>query len=204
MCPACGQNLSLSVAVAKDNEILEGSLTCVGCQRSFTISRGIPRFAKLEEVHSDKQDTAKGFGWQWTHFVQEDKRYAEQFLGWIKPVKPEFFANKVVLEGGCGKGRHTQLAATWGARDVIGIDLSIAVETAYDATLPLPNATLCRQTSIVFHLRDASITGSLLVCCIISQIPKADLNPWPRRLSAEGTYLHGFTVQRTTNGSPAW
>ena len=139
MCPSCGQNLSLSVTVAQDGEIIEGSLACAGCQRSFPISRGIPRFANPEEVDSDKQATAEGFGWQWTHFVQEDKRYAEQLLGWIKPVTPEFFADKVVLEGGCGKGRHTQLAATWGARDVIGIDLSIAVETAYAATLQLPN-----------------------------------------------------------------
>jgi len=139
VCPSCGQNLSLSVTVAQDGEIIEGSLACAGCQRSFPISRGIPRFANPEEVDSDKQATAEGFGWQWTHFVQEDKRYAEQLLGWIKPVTPEFFADKVVLEGGCGKGRHTQLAATWGARDVIGIDLSIAVETAYAATLQLPN-----------------------------------------------------------------
>lgn len=139
MCPGCRQNLSLSVTVAQDDQILEGSLTCINCHRSFSISRGIPRFANLEEVDRDKQATAEGFGWQWTHFVQEDKRYAEQFLGWIKPVTPEFFVDKVVLEGGCGKGRHTQLAATWGARDVIGIDLSVAVETAYSATRQLPN-----------------------------------------------------------------
>ena len=139
VCPACGQGLSVSVTDAQDNEILEGTLTCAGCHRSFAIARGVPRFADLEEVDSDKQATAEGFGWQWTHFVQEDKRYAEQFLGWIKPVTPEFFAGKVVLEGGCGKGRHTQLAAAWGARDIIGIDLSIAVETAYAATRQLPN-----------------------------------------------------------------
>jgi SAM-dependent methyltransferase len=45
-----------------------------------------------------------------------------------------------VLEGGCGKGRHTQLAARWGAQDVVGIDLSGAVETAFAATRSLPNA----------------------------------------------------------------
>jgi len=139
VCPGCGQNLSLSVTVAQAEEILEGSLTCAGCHRSVSISRGIPRFASLDEVDSDKQATAEGFGWQWTHFVQEDKRYSEQFLGWIKPVRPEFFVDKVVLEGGCGKGRHTQLAANWGAKDIIGIDLSIAVETAYAATRQLPN-----------------------------------------------------------------
>jgi len=139
VCPQCGRKPSLLVETAQDHEILDGSLTCTSCDRRYPISRGIPRFANLGDVDSDKQATAEGFGWQWTHFVQEDKRYAEQFLGWIKPVRPEFFVDKVVLEGGCGKGRHTQLAATWGARDIIGIDLSIAVETAYAATRQLPN-----------------------------------------------------------------
>jgi SAM-dependent methyltransferase len=71
--------------------------------------------------------------------VQRDELYADQFLGWIAPVRPEFFQNKLVLEGGCGKGRHTQLAAQWGARAVIGVDLSDAVETAFAATRHLEN-----------------------------------------------------------------
>ena len=37
-------------------------------------------------------------------------------------------AGKVVLEGGCGKGRHTKLAAEWGAAEVVGIDLGDGVE----------------------------------------------------------------------------
>ncbi|HEX5966803.1 MAG TPA: class I SAM-dependent methyltransferase, partial [Pyrinomonadaceae bacterium] len=113
---------------------------CAACALSFPITRGIPRFAELAAVPRDKQATAENFGWQWRHFTEEDERYAEQFLGWIAPVTPEFFRDKIVLEGGCGKGRHTQLAAQWGAREVIGIDLSEAVETAYAATRSLPNA----------------------------------------------------------------
>ncbi|HEX8920604.1 MAG TPA: class I SAM-dependent methyltransferase, partial [Pyrinomonadaceae bacterium] len=80
------------------------------------------------------------FGWQWQHFTQADEQYEEQFLGWIAPVEPAFFKDKLVLEGGCGKGRHTQLAARWGAREIIGVDLSAAVETAYSATRHLENA----------------------------------------------------------------
>jgi len=113
---------------------MEGSLRCGPCVLSFPISGGIPRFADLDQIEKDKKATAEGFGWQWQHFTQADERYAEQFLGWIAPVAPEFFRDKIVLEGGCGKGRHTQLAAAWGARDVVGIDLSAAVETAFAAT----------------------------------------------------------------------
>jgi SAM-dependent methyltransferase len=129
---------------------MEGELRCGACGSSFPITSGIPRFANLAHVESDKRATAEGFGWQWQHFTQDDDRYAEQFLGWIAPVTPDFFRDKVVLEAGCGKGRHTQLAARWGAREVIGIDLSGAVETAFAATRSLPNAHVIQGD--IYHL----------------------------------------------------
>ena len=147
MCPSCDGKLSLSVKETQDGEIITGELGCDSCSHMFPILRGVPRFSDLETVATDKQETAENFGWQWTHFTQEDTRYADQFLGWLQPVTPEFFKGKVVIEGGCGKGRHTQLAAEWGARDVVGIDLSAAVDTAYIATRHLPNAHIV-QTDI--------------------------------------------------------
>jgi SAM-dependent methyltransferase len=129
---------------------MTGELRCNSCAASFPIIRGIPRFANPEKIESDKAATAAGFGWQWQHFTQDDPRYAEQFLGWIGPVAPEFFRDKVVLEGGCGKGRHTQLAAHWGAKDVIGIDLSDAVETAFASTRALDNAHIIQAD--IYHL----------------------------------------------------
>ncbi len=124
----------------EEKEIIEAVLTCQKCSREYKVERGVPRFAALDKLEQDKAETAENFGWQWTYFTQEDKKYAEQFLGWLQPVKPEFFADKIVLEGGCGKGRHTTLAAHWGAKEVVGIDLSAAVETAFSATKHLPNA----------------------------------------------------------------
>lgn len=129
---------------------MTGELRCNSCAALFPIIRGIPRFANPEKIESDKAATAAGFGWQWQHFTQDDPRYAEQFLGWIAPVAPEFFRDKVVLEGGCGKGRHTQLAARWGAKDVIGIDLSDAVETAFASTRALDNAHIIQAD--IYHL----------------------------------------------------
>ena len=139
-CPTCAGTISLSSDQREAGEIIEGQLGCAACSRSWPILRGVPRFASLDEVEEEKAVTAAGFGWQWQHFTQTDDKYEQQFLGWIAPVTPEFFADKIVLEGGCGKGRHTQLAAQWGAREVIGVDLSAAVETAFAATRNLPNA----------------------------------------------------------------
>jgi SAM-dependent methyltransferase len=145
VCPSCEGELRLSsVAQAEEpqgwREIVEGELACVSCARKFPVRRGVPRFADAKEVELDKAATAENFGWQWQHFTQGDERYGEQFLGWIAPVAPEFFQDKLVLEGGCGKGRHTRLAAEWGAREVVGVDLSDAVEVAYAATRDLRNA----------------------------------------------------------------
>jgi len=150
-CPSCTAAIELTaVSERGGEEIIEGKLACVSCATSWSVVRGIPRFASLDAVEAEKAATASSFGWQWQHFTQADEKYEQQFLGWIAPVKPEFFRNKIVLEGGCGKGRHTQLAAGWNARDVIGIDLSAAVETAFAATRDLPNAHIIQAD--IFHL----------------------------------------------------
>ncbi len=140
-CPTCGGDILLAYASKYDNkEILEGVLTCKKCTREYKVVRGVPRFVDLTKIEEDKAETAENFGWQWTHFTQEDAKYSDQFLGWLRPVEKEFFAGKVILEGGCGKGRHTKLAAAWGAAEVVGIDLGDGVESAFALTRDLPNA----------------------------------------------------------------
>lgn len=144
-CPSCESDLRLSSVAEADEsrgwrEIVEGHLSCQSCARAYPVRRGVPRFADVNEIEAEKASTAENFGWQWQHFTQTDELYAEQFLGWIAPVAPEFFQDKLVLEGGCGKGRHTRLAAGWGAREIVGVDLSDAVEVAYRETRHLANA----------------------------------------------------------------
>lgn len=140
-CPVCGGDLALADASKyEEKEIMEGVLSCRKCDREYKIQRGVPRFADLNKVEQEKAETAENFGWQWTHFTQEDPKYTDQFLGWLTPVKKDFFAGKTILEGGCGKGRHTKLAAEWGAADVVGIDLGAGVESAFALTRNLPNA----------------------------------------------------------------
>lgn len=134
-CPEHGGDIRLEAEPRRDgDEILEGTLRARCCGATFPITRGVPRFASLDAIESDKAQTAENFGWEWKHFARRDERYAEQFLGWIAPVRPEFFRGKVVLEGGCGKGRHTLLASEWGARDVVAVDLSEAVDVAFEET----------------------------------------------------------------------
>src|SRR6266498_3403537 len=170
VCPACEVALALAtITLSEGEEIMEGELQCRSCRATFPIVGGIPRFATPERIHAEKAATAASFGWQWQHFAQQDDRYEEQFLGWIAPIKPEFFRDKVVLEGGCGKGRHTQLAASWGARDVIGVDLSDAVETAFAATREIENAHIIQAD--IYNLPFARIFDYAFSVGVLHHLP---------------------------------
>jgi SAM-dependent methyltransferase len=140
-CPACGGELVLQAEKTEgepDGEIASGELDCRECQAKFPIRGGIPRLlpAGLPQL---VERTSAAFGWQWQEFVELYDQYEAQFLDWIHPIQPEFFKDKVVLDAGCGNGRHTYYAARYGARDVVGLDLSAAVETAYTNTGSMPN-----------------------------------------------------------------
>lgn len=137
-CPSCGYDLVLDAGTGGDTEVMAGELRCTGCGERYPIVRGVPRFgALLREVEAR---TAQAFGYEWTRYSELAERYRQQFLDWIRPVTPEFFRNRLVLEGGCGKGRHTALAAEFGARGVVALDVSEAVDAAFANTRHLENA----------------------------------------------------------------
>jgi SAM-dependent methyltransferase len=91
-------------------------------------------------VESVEERTADAFGYEWTRYNELAARYRQQFLDWIEPVTESFIEGRVVLEGGCGKGRHTALVAEFGAKDVVAVDLGHAVDAAFTNTKDLPNA----------------------------------------------------------------
>jgi SAM-dependent methyltransferase len=137
-CPRCQADLTLEATRRDATEVMEGKLTCTGCGRAVPIIHGVPRFA--EEQSAVQEQTAAAFGYEWTRYSELAARYRQQFLDWLRPVDESFFAGKYVLEGGCGKGRHTALAAEFGAAAIVAIDLSEAVDAAYANTRHLPNA----------------------------------------------------------------
>lgn len=137
-CPYCKCELTLSDARQEGTEIMEGKLNCAQCRRAYPISGGIPRLLP-DELSKDKQETAAGFGYSWKVFNHLDEVYEQQFLDWVSPVSRDFFKGKLVLDAGCGKGRHSWCSGRFGAKDVIGLDLSEAVEVAYLNTREMPN-----------------------------------------------------------------
>ena len=105
---------------------------------TYPIVRGIPRLLP-SRIAREETATAERFGYEWTRFAEIRPEYETQFRGWIAPVTPEAFRGRIVLDAGCGKGRHLRLAAAFGAREVIGMDLGPAAEVAAQNTRDLPN-----------------------------------------------------------------
>jgi SAM-dependent methyltransferase len=75
------------------------------------------------------------------------------FLDFIYPITEDFFANKVVLDTGCGMGRFLKLAAEFGSDQVIGVDLSQSVDVAYHHTRTMPNAHVIQADLMNLPLR---------------------------------------------------
>jgi len=127
-CPVCKKDYILSAQKTEGNEIMEGELVC-DCGK-FKITNGIPRLI-IGQPDSKNVVTAERFGEEWKQFSMLTKQYEKQFLSWIEPVTKEHFQDKVVLDVGCGKGRHVLQAKHFGAKQVVGIDLSQAVDVAF-------------------------------------------------------------------------
>ncbi|MBI4394423.1 MAG: methyltransferase domain-containing protein [Euryarchaeota archaeon] len=147
-CPKCDAGLSISTRQEKTGEIESGQLNCQGCNQTYPIVHGIPRFV----VGGD--DYASNFGIQWEKFnrtqidafnrtKESEKRFRAE-TGWDE----NDLQRRLVLDAGCGAGRFTAIAASWGAM-VVAVDLTArAIEACARNTKELGLQVDCIQASI--------------------------------------------------------
>ncbi len=84
--------------------------------------------------------TARAFGTEWKTLSGLPEVFHAEFRSYFEPLSPIELKDLVVLDAGCGMGKFTLAAAHAGARVVIGVDLSEAVDVAYGHLRHLPNA----------------------------------------------------------------
>ncbi len=177
-CPECRGDLTVTPFAGSADSVEEGLLRCGGCARVFPIINGIPRllpdqlihlaqtyhpeFFKRPEVQAlrptsattddpwwnAERRTIKSYSYQWRKFKQMFPEWEQVFLDTIAPLKKDFFPGKVGLDAGCGFGRSLYYSAGYGA-EMIGLDLSEAIEAARENTRHLPNVHLVQGD--IFH-----------------------------------------------------
>src|ERR1017187_8152045 len=95
-CPQCGGEI---------RQTQPCELVCQSCQQSYPIIDDVPRMLP-REIPVSATRTVEGFAEQWKTYSNWSPHYKQQFLRWLNPVPADFLAGKVILDAGCGKGRH--------------------------------------------------------------------------------------------------
>jgi glycosyltransferase involved in cell wall biosynthesis/SAM-dependent methyltransferase len=153
-CPDCKGDLTLIDDTPEQAQVDSGGLVCRACVETFLIVRGVPRF-----VSSDQY--ARSFSYEWNRWnrVQLDvangrAESEDAFLG-KTAFTPAELQGKLVLDVGCGAGRFLDVASRWGA-NVIGIDLSFAVEASQKNLGHRPNVSVVQADVFRLPFREAT------------------------------------------------
>jgi SAM-dependent methyltransferase/uncharacterized protein YbaR (Trm112 family) len=77
-----------------------------------------------------QRETARSFGYEWQAFSEMLPEYEANFRWYFERFATDSFAGALVLDAGCGTGRHTFYMARSGAREVVAMDFSQAIEVA--------------------------------------------------------------------------
>jgi len=127
VCPKCGNKFQVTKSVMKKNEIDSGILQCVSCGDEYKISNGIPRIIVQEKL---TKDYSLNFEMYWRkmnwHYPSMNKKRFYELNEWTQ----EDVRGKFVLDAACGGGRWTYQFAEEGAKEIVAVDHSLAIDRA--------------------------------------------------------------------------
>jgi|SRR6185436_1930677 len=165
--PVTKEALKMETISVKNDFIETGFL--VSSNNKYPIINGIPRFVEYKD-----QGYSKNFGYQWRkwpriQFEAENKnkpmeghtrKMWEMITG--HTATNTQFEGQVVLDMGCGSGRFTDVARSKGAK-VIGIDFSLAVESAQENFKNDPDVLIVQGDLLHLPIKAQSIDGAFSI-----------------------------------------
>lgn len=161
-CPECGGDFAADGA-EEDGELHEGALRCNRCGTVLPVASGVPRAACGNNAAQVK--VAKAFSSQWkaysrgafergTVYGQSDASLWTLFLQ-ATGISESAVAGLTVLDAGCGAARVSRQIAQHGARAVVALDMSDAVDAVFAETRDLTNLHTIQADLTAVPLRAA-------------------------------------------------
>jgi SAM-dependent methyltransferase len=121
-CPSCRS--PLEARTAGDAHWL----VCGGCAREVPVKDGIPRFVDVPDDPLARH-TQASFGYEWTHFNDWRQSGETNFNDYFAGLDLASLGGRMVLDAGCGMGRHARQIASH-AGHVVAVDFSRAIDQA--------------------------------------------------------------------------
>ncbi len=139
-CPACGGEFDPS---SPDGA---SELRCQRCGRPVPVRSGIPRLVRDAALSAAAAGTRASFGYEWTHFADWRPSGETNFADYFAGLDLDSLAGRLVLDAGCGMGRHARQVAPFAA-GVLALDFSDAIDAAARNVADRPNVQ-CAQADL--------------------------------------------------------
>jgi SAM-dependent methyltransferase len=149
-CPACGGRLASAPSTGGS----VAAVRCDACGSSAAVVQGIPRFVDVPEDPAARR-TQASFGYEWTHFNDWRPSGDTNFNDYFDGVNLASLRGSVVLDAGCGMGRHARQIAPFVGR-VVAVDFSRAIDQAARNTADVGNVDCVQADLLALPLANES------------------------------------------------
>jgi SAM-dependent methyltransferase len=141
-CPSCHSTLTAASGNGADAD----AIACTRCGLRIPVVGGVARFVEIAD-HLEARRTQESFGYEWTHFNDWRQSGETNFRGYFEGIELPSLRGRLVLDAGCGMGRHARQVAPFAGR-VVAVDFSRAIDQAARNTAEAGNV-VCVQADLL-------------------------------------------------------
>ena len=102
----------------------------------------------IDQAIRDRRGSPDRFGYEWDAYAEMLPEYEEQFRRWTVHLAPQEWWGRSFLDVGCGMGRNSFWAMSYGAREGVAVDIDErSLDAARRNLAPVPGIEVMRASA---------------------------------------------------------